>query len=83
MIPGAVLFPLSQLWFEWTSFRGISPWPQSLAGFPLGAGMQIVYLQGLVSRVVVYLVDADSAVSANALVGFVLSLIIQGVGVCA
>ncbi|KAJ0426713.1 major facilitator superfamily domain-containing protein [Aspergillus carlsbadensis] len=68
MIPGAILFPLGQFWFAWTSFPGITPWPQILAGVPLGAGMQIIYLQGLAYLVDVYLVYANSAISANALV---------------
>ncbi|KAL4777216.1 major facilitator superfamily domain-containing protein [Aspergillus nidulans var. acristatus] len=68
MIPGAFLLPLGQFWFAWTSFPSISPWPQILAGVPIGAGIQIIYLQGLAYLVDVYLVNANSAISANAIV---------------
>ncbi|KAL4916765.1 major facilitator superfamily domain-containing protein [Aspergillus aurantiobrunneus] len=68
MIPGAFLLPLGLFWFAWTSFPSISPWPQILAGIPIGAGIQIIYLQGLAYLVDVYLVNANSAISANAIV---------------
>jgi hypothetical protein len=72
MIPGAFLLPLGQFWFAWTSFPSTSPWPQILAGVPIGAGIQIIYLQGLAYLVDVYLVNANSAISANAIVRYVL-----------
>jgi MFS transporter, DHA1 family, multidrug resistance protein len=71
MILGAFLFPIGEFWFAWTSFPSITPWPQILAGIPLGAGIQIIYLQGLAYLVDVYLINANSAISANALIRWV------------
>jgi hypothetical protein len=71
MIFGAVIFPIAVFWFAWTSFPSITPWPQILAGIPIGAGIQIVYLQGLAYMVDVYTVNANSAISANAIVRYV------------
>ncbi|KAL4940289.1 hypothetical protein BDV06DRAFT_224230 [Aspergillus oleicola] len=68
MIPGSILLPVGIFWFAWTSFPSISPWGQILAGVPVGAGIQIIYLQGLAYLVDVYTLNANSAVSANAVV---------------
>ncbi|KAL1968623.1 hypothetical protein VTN77DRAFT_1449 [Rasamsonia byssochlamydoides] len=68
MMFGAIIFPIGVFWFAWTSFPTINPWPQILAGVPIGAGVQIIYLQGLAYIVDVYTVNANSATSANAIV---------------
>jgi hypothetical protein len=47
MMIGAVLFPIGLFWFAWTSSAHISPWPQIIAGVPLGAGILIIFMQGL------------------------------------
>ena len=67
MIFGAVIFPIGVFWFAWTSFPSINPWPQILSGIPIGAGIQITYLQGLAYIVDVYTINANSAISASAI----------------
>jgi hypothetical protein len=49
----AILFPLDRFWFVSISFPSISPWLQILAGVALGAGLQMIYLQGLAYLTVV------------------------------
>lgn len=71
MIFGAIIFPIGVFWFAWTSFPTINPWPQFLAGIPIGARIQVIYLQGLAYTVDVYTVNANSAISANAIVRYV------------
>ncbi|KKA24446.1 hypothetical protein T310_1475 [Rasamsonia emersonii CBS 393.64] len=68
MIVGAVLLPIGCFWFAWTSSPHITPWPQIIAGVPLGAGLQILLLQGLAYIIDVYLIHANSAMSANTIV---------------
>jgi DHA1 family multidrug resistance protein-like MFS transporter len=46
----------------------MNPWPQILSGLPIGAGLQMIYLQGLVYMVDVYTINANSGISANAFV---------------
>lgn len=65
---GAILFPIGEFWYAWTSYPSISPWPQIIAGIPIGAGIQMIYLQGLAYIVDVYTINANSALSANAFV---------------
>lgn len=68
MMVGGALLPIGCFWFAWTSSPHISPWPQIIAGVPLGAGLQIIFLQGLAYIVDVYLMHANSAISANTIV---------------
>ncbi|MCJ1229926.1 hypothetical protein MMC12_006597 [Toensbergia leucococca] len=68
MIVGAALLPIGCFWFAWTSSPNISPWPQILAGIPLGAGILMTFLQGLAYLIDVYLMYANSAISANTIV---------------
>ena len=68
MMVGGALLPIGCFWFAWTSSPHISPWPQIIAGVPLGAGLQIIFLTGLAYIIDVYLVHANSAISANAIV---------------
>lgn len=68
MMIGAVLFPIGLFWFAWTSNPHITWVPQVLAGIPLGAGVLIIFLQGLNYIIDVYLMYANSAIAANTLI---------------
>ena len=68
MIIGAFLLPIGLFWFAWTSDPHISWVPQVLAGIPIGAGIQMIFLQGLSYIIDVYLMHANSAIAANTLV---------------
>ena len=68
MIIGAAFLPIGCFWYAWTSSPNINPWPQILAGVPIGAGLQIVFLQGLAYIIDVYLINANSALSSNVIV---------------
>ena len=68
MIVGAFLLPIGLFWFAWTSSPHISWVPQVLAGIPIGAGVLLIFLQGLSYIIDVYLMYANSALAANTLV---------------
>ena len=68
MIVGAFLLPIGLFWFAWTSNPHISWVPQVLAGIPTGAGVLLIFLQGLSYIIDVYLMNANSALAANTLV---------------
>lgn len=68
MIIGAFLLPIGLFWFAWTSSPNITWVPQVLAGIPIGAGIQMIFLQGLSYIIDVYLMHANSAIAANTLV---------------
>ena len=68
MIIGAFLLPIGLFWFAWTSDPHISWVPQVIAGIPIGAGIQMIFLQGLSYLIDVYLMHANSAIAANTLV---------------
>ncbi|KAL4957577.1 hypothetical protein BDW69DRAFT_180501 [Aspergillus filifer] len=68
MIPASILLPVGIFLFAWTSFPFLSIWGHIVAGVPLGAGIQTIYLQGSAYLVDVYTVNANSAISANAFV---------------
>ena len=68
MIVGAFLLPVGLFWFAWTSNPHISWVPQVLAGIPTGAGVLLIFLQGLSYIIDVYLMHANSALAANTLV---------------
>ena len=65
MIIGAFLLPIGLFWFAWTSNPHITWVPQVLAGIPIGAGIQLIFLQGLSYIIDVYLMHANSAIAAN------------------
>jgi DHA1 family multidrug resistance protein-like MFS transporter len=44
---GGILLVVGCFWFAWTSFPSITPWPQIIAGIPIGAGIYLIYLQVL------------------------------------
>jgi hypothetical protein len=64
----AVLFPAWLFWFGWTSNPSV-PWPaQVVAGIPIGAGILIIWLQGLNHLINIYHMFANSELSANTLI---------------
>lgn len=65
MIIGGALFPIGMFWFAWTSSPHITWVPQVLAGIPIGAGVLMIFLQGLNYIIDVYLMHANSAIAAN------------------
>ena len=68
MMIGAFLLPIGLFWFAWTSNPHISWVPQVIAGIPIGAGVLLIFLQGLSYIIDVYLMHANSAIAANTLV---------------
>jgi len=68
MIIGGFLFPAGMFWFAWTSSPNITWVPQVIAGIPIGAGVLMIFLQGLNYIIDVYLMYANSAIAANTLI---------------
>ncbi|MCJ1300577.1 hypothetical protein MMC08_003374 [Hypocenomyce scalaris] len=68
MMIGAVMLPVGLFWFAWTSDPHITWVPQVLAGIPIGAGVFLIFMQGLSYIIDVYLMYANSAIAANTLV---------------
>lgn len=64
MIGGGVL-PIGLFWFAWTSFPTINPWPQIISCVPIGAGLMMIFIQGLNYIIDVYKMNANSAIAAN------------------
>ncbi|KAF2215219.1 hypothetical protein CERZMDRAFT_109963 [Cercospora zeae-maydis SCOH1-5] len=65
MIIGGFLLPIGLFWFGWTSSPNISPWPEIIAAIPIGAGIMMIFLQGLNYLIDVYKMNANSAIAAN------------------
>jgi MFS transporter, DHA1 family, multidrug resistance protein len=68
MILGSFLLPIGLFWFAWTSDKDITWVPQVIAGVPIGMGIFMIFLQGLNYLIDVYLMFANSAMSANTIV---------------
>lgn len=68
MILGGFIFPAGLFWFAWTSSPHISWVPQVIAGVPIGAGILMIFLQGLNYIIDVYMMNANSAIAANTFV---------------
>ena len=68
MIVGGFIFPAGMFWFAWTSSPHITWVPQVLAGIPIGAGVLMIFLQGLNYIIDVYLMNANSAIAGNTFV---------------
>ena len=68
MIVGSFLLPIGLFWFAWTSNPNIHWAPQVIAGIPIGAGILLIFLQGLSYIIDVYLMYANSAIAANTFV---------------
>ena len=67
MILGGIFFPIGLFWFSWTSNAAVSWVPQVLAGIPIGAGVLMIFMQGLNYLIDVYRMHANSALAANTL----------------
>lgn len=67
MILGGIFFPIGLFWFAWTSNPSIIWVPQVLAGIPIGAGVLMIFMQGLNYLIDVYMMHANSAIAANTL----------------
>ncbi|KAJ5729710.1 uncharacterized protein N7483_004218 [Penicillium malachiteum] len=65
MMIGGILLPAGMFWFGWTSSPHIIWVPEALAGVLLGAGVLLIFLQGLNYIIDVYTVHANSAIAAN------------------
>lgn len=74
MMIGAVSLPGGILLFAWTA-KNPDPWPQIIAGVPIGLGIQLINMQGLNYIVDCYGVNANSAVAA---ITFMRSLFASG-----
>ncbi|KXX79163.1 hypothetical protein MMYC01_201861 [Madurella mycetomatis] len=68
MIVGAVSLTVGLFWFAWTSSPALSPWPQILAGVPIGVGVQVILLQALAYLIDMYTTRAASAISGTMIV---------------
>jgi len=68
MAIGGLVLPVGLFWSAWTSFPHLSPWPQALAGVPIGFGIMTITLQGFNYLLDCYTVNANSALAANTLV---------------
>ncbi|CAI7668948.1 unnamed protein product [Penicillium manginii] len=68
MIVGALSLAIGLFWFAWTSSPDISPWPQTLAGIPIGIGVQVILLQSLAYLIDIYTTGAASAISGTMIV---------------
>lgn len=79
MIVGAAVLPIGLFWFSWTSSPLIPPWPQIIAGVPIGAGIQIITLQSLSYLIDIYATNSASAISgvmiARSLIGGLLPMV--------
>ncbi|KZL64739.1 MFS multidrug transporter, partial [Colletotrichum tofieldiae] len=68
MMIGGACFPAGLLWFAWTSNPNIFWLAQVLAGIPIGMGILLIFLQGQTYIIDNYLMNANSALAANAVV---------------
>ena len=65
MMLGAVLLPVGMFWFAWTSSPKLNPWPQIVAGVPMGFGIILINMQGLNYIIDCYGINANSAIVVN------------------
>lgn len=65
MIIGALSLAIGLFWFAWTSSPAINPWPQIVAGIPIGIGVQVILLQSLAYLIDIYTTRAASAISGT------------------
>lgn len=63
MIVAAICLPIGLFWFAWTSYSSISPWPQIIAGVPIGFSVILLTLQGMNYIIDCYLIYANSAIA--------------------
>ncbi|KIW31841.1 uncharacterized protein PV07_03434 [Cladophialophora immunda] len=73
MIAGSVVLPIGLFWFAWTSDPSI-PWAaQVLSGLPIGAGIILIFMTGVVYLMDVYARNANSALAVNTFIRFVIA----------
>lgn len=65
MMIGGFLVPMGMFWFGWTSDSHISWVPQVISGVFLGAGILLIFLQGMNYIIDCYGSKANSAIAAN------------------
>ena len=65
MIIGGFLFPVGMFVFAWTSSPDVTWVPQVISGVLIGAGMLMIFLQGLNYIIDCYVTYANSAMAAN------------------
>ncbi|KAJ5283453.1 hypothetical protein N7505_001433 [Penicillium chrysogenum] len=65
MMVGGLLLPSGMFWFGWTSSPNITWVPQVISGGLLGAGVLLIFLQGLNYIIDVYAMNSNSAIAAN------------------
>lgn len=68
MIIGSLLLPPGLFLWAWTSKPSINPWPQIIAGVPMGTGILLIMVSGLNYIVDMYTINANSAIAANTMV---------------
>ncbi|KAL4988356.1 major facilitator superfamily domain-containing protein [Aspergillus falconensis] len=68
MMVASVLLPGGLFWFGWTSSPNVHWLAQVAAGVPIGAGILVIFMQGLNYIIDVYLMFANSAIAANTLI---------------
>lgn len=77
---GSIMLPLGLFWFGWTSSRTILWVPQVMSGFFIGAGIMLIFTNGIVFIIDIYLQSSASALAANT---FVRSLAAAGLPLAA
>lgn len=65
---GSILLPIGLFWFAWTSSASITWVPQMISGFFIGAGIMLIFTNGITFIVDIYLQSAASAMAANTFV---------------
>jgi MFS transporter, DHA1 family, multidrug resistance protein len=68
MMLGAFMLPAGLFWFAWTSSPHITWVPQVLSGIPIGMAIFMIFMQGINYIIDCYLMNANSAISANTLI---------------
>jgi MFS transporter, DHA1 family, multidrug resistance protein len=68
MVIASFFLPIGLFWFGWTSSPQVSWVPQVFAGVPIGAGILVIFMQGLNYLIDTYLIFANSAIAANTLI---------------
>jgi len=62
---GSIILPIGLFWFAWTSTSTIIWVPQIISGFFIGAGIMLIFTNGIVFIVDIYLQSSASALAAN------------------
>lgn len=67
MALGGLLLPTGLFWFAWTSDKNITWVPQVISTLFIGAGIMLIFMQGVNYIIDVYLMYSNSAMAANTL----------------